>query len=686
MARSKSIMRILTVLLAVVICVSLLSLGALADGEDASGTCTLYLHGWDPESTDPYIVKVAYGKSYSLTTKTGDHIKAFYTFNGWYTDAESEERIYSVTNDTAGDWEYNLYARWASIPCVAYLYQADFSTLIRADRVTYGDDYIVPEFPEEYLPEGKVFRCWNSSTTLHGYSMYPGQKYTTTENPFYGSYLLHSTNRSAFLFPTFTNVLYTVQFDLNIDGSEIIDTYEMYYDQAQSLPRYVRYRNGYEFTGWNTQADGEGEHFDPGASVKNLSTKNNDTVTLYAEWSFKGAYDSYTVHFDAGPYDDVQGTMADQVILVGDTVALNPNAYSRPGFMFYRWRLERMSEERKSVSETASVKSSSVSYFYDGEEVCNLSMRNGDNVFLTAEWKPVEYVTVSFDSAGGSAVPSQTIVWGEKAVRPADPYRAGYKFDYWSVKDYQPYAFAESEPVPEEPPVDAVKSVPVAARSLGLEREDSEDKPIEKEPYDEVKEEEEAWEVDKEEFVDDTPYDFDSRVEGDLVLLAHWIPVEVEPYVEPDPDPEPETYSVTYEDGEGNVIETFEVEAGAATPTVDDPEREGYSFSGWSPEVAETVTADVTYVAQWTENEPEPEEAAEPEEPSAPEEPDDLEEIEDADIPLYGGTEEEGAEILYGSVPLTGDNSRIALWACISALAAAGIIVMLARLRKKENG
>lgn len=72
------------------------------------------------------------------------------------------------------------------------------------------------------------------------------------------------------------------------------------------------------------------------------------------------------------------------------------------------------------------------------------------------------------------------------------------------------------------------------------------------------------------------------------------------------PDPDPETkYTVTYTDGvEGETIftdKTFKVTAGGDTPAFEGtPEREGYVFDGWSPEVSDTVTADVTYTAQWT--------------------------------------------------------------------------------------
>ena len=71
------------------------------------------------------------------------------------------------------------------------------------------------------------------------------------------------------------------------------------------------------------------------------------------------------------------------------------------------------------------------------------------------------------------------------------------------------------------------------------------------------------------------------------------------------------TYSVTYTDGvEDSVIFENEVHDnlvnGAPTPPYNNgatPTREGYEFTGWSPAVAKTVTANATYTAQWEKKE-----------------------------------------------------------------------------------
>ena len=67
-------------------------------------------------------------------------------------------------------------------------------------------------------------------------------------------------------------------------------------------------------------------------------------------------------------------------------------------------------------------------------------------------------------------------------------------------------------------------------------------------------------------------------------------------------------YSVTYTDGIGGASFADEVTSdlrrGTPTPafTGGTPTRSGYTFTGWSPAVAATVTADAVYTAQWKSN------------------------------------------------------------------------------------
>ena len=82
-------------------------------------------------------------------------------------------------------------------------------------------------------------------------------------------------------------------------------------------------------------------------------------------------------------------------------------------------------------------------------------------------------------------------------------------------------------------------------------------------------------------------------------------PAQEQPKNENPPAPEePKTFTVTYTDGADGAVFADKVyrdlSSGTPTPAFSGtPAREGYTFAGWNPAVTETVTANVTYVAQW---------------------------------------------------------------------------------------
>ena len=84
-------------------------------------------------------------------------------------------------------------------------------------------------------------------------------------------------------------------------------------------------------------------------------------------------------------------------------------------------------------------------------------------------------------------------------------------------------------------------------------------------------------------------------------------PAQEQPKNENPPAPEdPKTFTVTYTDGVGGAVFDNDVHSnlpsGTPTPAFSGSlAREGYTFVGWNPAVAETVTADVTYAAKWEE-------------------------------------------------------------------------------------
>ncbi|MBO1704302.1 InlB B-repeat-containing protein, partial [Eubacterium callanderi] len=92
---------------------------------------------------------------------------------------------------------------------------------------------------------------------------------------------------------------YTIQFDGNTADGGSTPEQTMTYDQAASLTANGYTKTGYTFSGWNTQPDGGGTTYTDGQNVTNLTSKEGDKVTLFAQWRAN----SYTIQFDGNTAD-----------------------------------------------------------------------------------------------------------------------------------------------------------------------------------------------------------------------------------------------------------------------------------------------------------------------------------------------------------------------------------------------
>lgn len=77
--------------------------------------------------------------------------------------------------------------------------------------------------------------------------------------------------------------VYTVVFHSNFDN-DITTTQNFVYGTSQTLTTNTFSRSQYVFMGWNTEANGTGTHYDDEQSVNRLSSINNDSIDLYAQW------------------------------------------------------------------------------------------------------------------------------------------------------------------------------------------------------------------------------------------------------------------------------------------------------------------------------------------------------------------------------------------------------------------
>ena len=91
-------------------------------------------------------------------------------------------------------------------------------------------------------------------------------------------------------------------------------------------------RDNYTFTGWNTQADGTGTAYQPGASF----TLTAENTVLYAQWS-KNAPAQVKVSYDA---NGGVGTMESVTGDVGSEIVIQQSGFTRSEYTFTGWNTQ----------------------------------------------------------------------------------------------------------------------------------------------------------------------------------------------------------------------------------------------------------------------------------------------------------------------------------------------------------
>lgn len=154
--------------------------------------------------------------------------------------------------------------------------------------------------------------------------------------------LTTTDNDTVDLYADWTANSYTIHYNSNIDfmsannktgttsGSTANSVHT--YDEPKALTVNEYHRNGYNFTGWNTKADGSGESFTDGQSVVNLVSEDGGSITLYAQWEArtdtkytvnywleKLYLDGTTTYADSTKHDEINYYIEDSVEYTGTT-------------------------------------------------------------------------------------------------------------------------------------------------------------------------------------------------------------------------------------------------------------------------------------------------------------------------------------------------------------------------------
>ncbi|MGN0143290.1 MAG: InlB B-repeat-containing protein [Roseburia sp.] len=214
-------------------------------------------------------ISCSVGKSKTLTANAFK--RKGYTFTGWNTKADGTGKSYknkqSIKNLSKKDGAtVKLYAQWSKKKyTITYELNKGTNDKKNPSSYTITTATISLKNPSR---KGYTFKGWYLDKDCT-------KKITAIEKGSTGNKTLYakwSVNK------------YRITFDSN-GGSGSVNEIAATYGKTYTLPLCGFVREGYICTGWNTKADGSGKSYKTLQEVKNLSTKKNGSVTLYAAWS-----------------------------------------------------------------------------------------------------------------------------------------------------------------------------------------------------------------------------------------------------------------------------------------------------------------------------------------------------------------------------------------------------------------
>ena len=361
---------------------------------------------------------------------------------------------------------------------------------------------------------------------------------------------------------------------------------------------------GWEFAGWSPA----------------YAEKVTGNVTYVAQWKTSPitpslldllpADTTYTVTYTDGVEDAVIfNDQATSGLLAGDATPAMADPV-REGYRFDGWE--------PAVSETVTA-----------------------DVTYTAKWTKLYTIVFLDGTEENNVVLSQQVAEGENTPLPANPTREGYDFDAWIDQNGNGWGDSASKPVTGDATYTATWRAHDAVDGTTDTLENGENTGVRVVVTNGVDggvigESTSQTIMDAYAYVQSlaapthpsdpamtfagwSDFHYDD-VNGVVTFEATWKPAEEEqpadatteqpadavdgqPAVPVDEQPDvPVLYTITYTDGQGGELSSYQLEEGSPMPGCAAPQRELFVFTGWEPAVAETVTADVTYEARWADD------------------------------------------------------------------------------------
>ena len=417
--------------------------GTLFDQDDAtikptdlnssisSGDCTRTLYAqWTPNT---YTIKFDGNGSTSGSTASmsmtydvaknltaNGFTKSGYHFSGWNTKADGSGTSYynkqSVKNLTATHGAtITLYAQWDT-NSYTIAFNGNGNTGGTTSSMTMKFDVAKNLNKNGYTRTGYTFSKWNTKSDGSGtnYTNQQSVKNLTTVN-----------GGIFYLYAQWTSNTYTIKFNGNGATSGSTASMTMTYDVAKNLTANGFKRTGYIFDGWNTNSSGTGTNYTDRQSVKNLTSTNGGTVTLYAQWKPI----TYTIKFDGN--GATGGSTASMSMTYDVAKNLTANGFTRTSYKFIGWNTKA---------------DGTGTNYTNKQSVKNLTTTNGATITLYAKWEYDPVLAVNECDIYSGAKSNKTTLFGITTGNVFDDYV--YKTDYPTIGDtvwYNIYFPAEKE-------------------------------------------------------------------------------------------------------------------------------------------------------------------------------------------------------------------------------------------------
>ncbi len=307
--------------------------------------------------------------------------KTGYSFSGWNTEADGNGISYTdgatVKNlTTEAGATVTLYAQWDVGTYEVIFNPNGGAGEAYSQHITYDEETALSE--NTFTREGYIFAGWNTASGGNG------DKFSN------GALVRNLTTTSITLFAQWTAVEYKITFNGNgNDGGATADIDPVKYDNPVNLNKNGFTKTGYTFSGWNTEADGSGEAYVDQESVVNLASGQDETATLYAQWT----PNTYTIRFNR---NDGIGSMDSITATYDATYTLTLNQYNRVGYTFTGWNTQ------EDGNGTA---------YSDGDTVTNLTAQANATVTLYAQWKINTY-DITWVDGNGEVLYTETLDYG----------------------------------------------------------------------------------------------------------------------------------------------------------------------------------------------------------------------------------------------------------------------------------